>query len=115
MVPETPQWTFGGRAQANLGPFTMGVQAKWVDSRFATDVNDVIVDDYTVVDADVRFDLGSIGLQDSYLQFNVTNLFDERYFGNISTQINNAGGPNFSTGSPQTFMLTLNLAWRAGS
>ncbi|HYD12946.1 MAG TPA: TonB-dependent receptor [Allosphingosinicella sp.] len=114
MVPETPEWSFGGRAQANLGPFTFGVQAKWVDVRFATDVNDILVDDYTVVDADIRFDLGSVGLPDSFVQFNVTNLFDERYFGNISTQINGAGNPNFSTGSPQTFMLTLNLAWRAG-
>src|SRR5207253_4987163 len=97
MVPETPEWTFGGRVQGNLGPFTIGAQAKWVDSRFATDTNDVVVDDYTVVDADVRFDLGSIGLPESYVQFNVTNLFNERYFGNISTQINNAGNPNFST------------------
>jgi iron complex outermembrane receptor protein len=115
MVPETPEWTFGGRAQANLGPFTFGAQVKWVDTRFATDTNDILVDDYTVFDADVRFDLGSIGLRDSYIQFNVTNLFNERYFGNISTQLNAAGNPNFSVGSPQTFMLTLNLAWRAGN
>ena len=112
MVPETPEWTFGGRAQLNLGPFTIGAQAKWVDERFATDVNDIVVDDYTVVDVDVRFDLASIGLPESYVQFNASNLFNERYFGNISTQINNAGNPNFSTGSPQTFMLTLNLAYR---
>ncbi len=115
MVPETPQWQFGGRAQANLGPFTIGVQAKWVDERYATDVNDILVDDYTVVDADIRLDLGSVGLPDSYLQFNATNLLGENYFGNISTQINAAGNPNFSTGSPKTFMLTLNLAWHAGS
>ncbi|HVQ07678.1 MAG TPA: TonB-dependent receptor [Allosphingosinicella sp.] len=114
MVPETPEWTFGGRAQANLGPMTIGAQFKWVDSRFATDVNDIVVDDYTVWDVDVRFDLGSIGLPESYVQFNATNLFNERYFGNISTQLNAAGNPNFSTGSPQTFMITLNLAWRAG-
>ena len=48
------------------------------------------------------------------MQFNVTNLFNERYFGNISTQINAAGNPNFSLGAPQTFMFTLNLAWHAG-
>jgi iron complex outermembrane receptor protein len=113
-VAETPEWQFGGRAQANLGPFTFGVQAKWVSSRYATDVNDILTDDYTVVDADVRLDLGRIGLPESYVQFNVTNLTDERYFGNISTQINGASNPNFSTGSPRTLMLTLNLAWHAG-
>ncbi|HYI48511.1 MAG TPA: TonB-dependent receptor [Allosphingosinicella sp.] len=114
MVPETPEWTVGGRAQINLGPVTFGAQLKWVDSRFATDVNDISTDDYTVVDGDIRYDLGSIGLPESYLQFNVTNLFNERYFGNISTQLNAAGNPNFSTGSPRTFMFTVNLAWRAG-
>jgi len=100
--------------QANLGPITIGAQFKWVDDRFATDVNDIRVDGYTVVDADIRLDLGSIGLQDSYLQFNVSNLFAEHYFGNISTQINAAGNPNFSVGSPRAAILTLNLAWSAG-
>jgi iron complex outermembrane receptor protein len=114
MVTETPEWTFGGRAQLNLGPITIGAQAKWVDSRWATDDNSILVDDYTVVDVDIRFDLGSVGLPDSYLQLNVSNLFGENYFGNLSTQINAAGNPNFSVGSPQTFMVTLNLAWSAG-
>ncbi len=114
MVPETPEWTVGGRVQVNLGPVTFGAQLKWVDSRFATDVNDILVDDYTVVDGDIRFDLGAIGLPESYAQFNVINLFDEPYFGNIGTQLNGAGNPNFSVGAPRTFVFTLNLAWRAG-
>jgi iron complex outermembrane receptor protein len=120
-VAETPDWTFGGRAQANLGPFTIGAQAKWVDERFATDDNSIVVDDYTTIDIDVRFDLGSIGLPDSYVQFNAINLLNENYFGNISTQINGvatgtagAANPNFSVGAPQTFLVTLNLAWFAG-
>ena len=54
---------------------------------------------------------GSVGLPDSYVQFNVINLFNERYFGNISTQINTGGNPNFSNGSPRTFMVSLNLAY----
>ncbi len=120
-VAETPDWTVGGRAQLNLGPFTIGAQAKWVDERFATDDNSIVVDDYTTVDLDIRFDLGSIGLPDSFVQLNAVNLFDERYFGNISTQLNGvavgstgASNPNFSVGAPQTFLVTLNLAWRAG-
>jgi iron complex outermembrane receptor protein len=111
MVTETPEWQFGGRAQLNLGPVTIGAQFKWVDERWATDDNSIYTDDYTVVDLDARLDLEPIGLPLSYLQFNATNLFNERYFGNIGTQINAAGNPNFSTGSPQTFMFTLNLAY----
>jgi iron complex outermembrane receptor protein len=113
-VAETPDWQFGGRVQLYLGPVTIGAQAKWVDERFATDDNSILTDDYTTVDLDARLDLGPVGLPESYLQMNVTNLFDERYFGNISTQINAAGNPNFSIGAPQTFMVTLNLAWHAG-
>ncbi|MEA3031348.1 MAG: iron complex outerrane recepter protein [Sphingomonadales bacterium] len=113
-VAETPDWQFGGRVQLYLGPVTIGAQAKWVDERFATDDNSILTDDYTTVDVDARLDLGPVGLPDSYVQMNVTNLFNERYFGNISTQINAAANPNFSIGAPQTFMVTLNLAWHAG-
>ena len=113
-VTETPDWQFGGRAQVYLGPLTVGLQAKWVDERYATDDNSILVDDYTTVDLDARFDLEVIGIPESYVQFNATNLFGGNYFGNISTQINAAGNPNFSIGAPRTFMLTLNLGWHAG-
>ncbi len=113
MVPETPTWQYGGRVQLNLGAMTMGAQVKHVDNRFATDVNDVISRGYTTVDGDVRFNLNSIGLPGgSSVQFNVINMFDVRYFGNISTQINAAGGPNFATGAPRTFIITLDLRYR---
>jgi iron complex outermembrane receptor protein len=111
-VAETPQWQVGGRAQFNLSYLTVGVQFKWVDERFATDDNSIIVDDYTVWDLDARFSLEPLGLRDSYVQVNVSNLFDARYFGNLGTQINAAGNPNFSTGSPRTIMATLNLGFR---
>jgi len=124
-VTETPDLTLGGRAQANLGPFTFGLQAKWVGSRYATDDNSILVDDYTTVDVDFRFDLGSIGLTGSYFQFNVINAFNERYFGNISTSINgpaisgpngntSAGNPSFAIGAPRTMLATLSLAWGGG-
>jgi iron complex outermembrane receptor protein len=112
MVTETPHFQFGGRAQFNLGPLTMGLQAKWVGQRWATDDNSIRTAAYTVADFDARFDLGSIGLRESYVQFNATNIFNARYFGNISTQINAAGNPNFSIGSPRALMVTLNLAYR---
>ena len=52
MVTKTPKWQFGGRAEYNIGPFSLGLQAKHVGSRFATDVNDVKVKGYTIVDLD---------------------------------------------------------------
>ncbi len=102
-VPETPEWQFGGRAEFNYGPVNVGVQGKWVDERFATDVNDVVVGSYTLVDLDARFSLEQYGLSKTSLSLNVRNLFDERYFGNISTQVNAlSGNPNFTVGYPRT-------------
>jgi iron complex outermembrane recepter protein len=111
MVTETPHWQFGGRANFEIGPFEFGLQAKRVGSRFATDVNDVKLKGYTIVDLDARYSLAHLGLEKTFLQLNVSNLGNEKYFGNISTQINVAGGPNFSVGSPRTFIGTLNVGF----
>ncbi|HEY0630166.1 MAG TPA: TonB-dependent receptor [Sphingomicrobium sp.] len=111
MVTETPHWQWGGRANLELEAVEFGVQGKWVGSRFATDTNDVKVKGYATVDLDARLKLGALSdmLRKTYIQFNVINLFDKHYFGNISTQINAAGNPNFSVGSPRTIMGTLNV------
>jgi iron complex outermembrane recepter protein len=111
MVTETPHWQWGGRANLELGWVDFGVQGKWVGSRFATDTNDVKVKGYATVDLDARLNLGSLSdnLRKTYVQFNVINLFDKKYFGNISTQINAGGNPNFSVGSPRTILGTLNV------
>jgi len=110
MITETPHWQIGGRANVTLGVFEFGLQGKRVGPRFATDTNDVKVAPYLLVDLDARLNLDMMGLDKSYLQFNLTNLLDSGYFGNISTQINVNGSPNFSVGSPRTFMASLNLA-----
>ncbi|WP_176590958.1 TonB-dependent receptor [Sphingobium sp. EM0848] len=117
-VTETPDWTVGGRAQVEVGPVSVGAQAKYVGSRYATDVNDVKVPSYTLVDLDARFSLAQWGADKTYFQLNVMNLFNKFYFGNISTQIN-AGtiqglagaNPNFSIGAPRTVMGTLTVGF----
>jgi iron complex outermembrane receptor protein len=109
MVAETPKWQFGGRATLEVGPAEFGVQAKRVSSRFATDANDVKVKGYTLVDLDARISAAPLGFKNTFLQLNVNNVFNQFYFGNISTQINAGGNPNFAVGSPRTFMATLNF------
>ena len=109
MVTETPKWQVGGRANFEFGPVNVGVQAKRVGARFATDVNDVKLKGYTVVDLDARFSLEDLGLGKTYIQANLQNLFDTFYFGNISTQIRANDNPNFAVGSPRTLSATLNI------
>ena len=108
-VAETPKWQFGGRANLDLGPVEFGVQAKRVGARFATDINDVKVKGYTLVDFDARFSMQPLGLDKSYFQLNLTNALNEHYFGNIGTQINAGGNPNFAVGGPRTLSATLNV------
>ena len=109
-VTETPKWQYGGRANLELGVVEFGLQAKHVGARFATDTNDVKVKGYTLVDFDARLSMKPLGFEKSYFQLNVTNLFNEHYFGNISTQINVTGNPNFSVGGPRTISGTFNIA-----
>ena len=110
--------------QLSLGPEELGVQGKWVDKRFATDVNDVVVDGYTNFDFDARFSLAGAGLERTYLQLNVINLLDERYFGSISSFINagnicpaggtctaNGSNPSFTLGAPRTFLASINVGF----
>jgi len=124
-VVETPEWqaTFRGDWQVNEN-LSLGLQAKWVDERFTTDVNDEVVPSYTTVDFDARYDLtNTFGIKDAYLQFNASNLFDENYPINISSgtnavtiaDVNPGAGVNsraglvrtFGLSAPRTFVLTL--------
>jgi len=115
-VVETPKWQVGGRAEFKANPVTVGVQTKFVGSRFATDVNDVKVKGYATVDADARVDLNDwIPGHNTYLQFNVTNLLNTHYFGNLSTTINAYGpgnsAPRFTPVSTRAATLTLSAGF----
>lgn len=117
-VAETPNWTISQRFQYKIAGFNFGLGAKYTARRYATDTNDLRIPSYVVVDADITYDLGELGWTGSFLKFNAMNLFDENYFGSISSQ--RCFTPNVSTatsgcgaypfvnvGSPQTFSITL--------
>jgi iron complex outermembrane receptor protein len=111
---ETPDWTLAARGEYELGPVTLGAQAKYVGDRFATDVNDQVAPAYTTVDLDLRWDLGRAWRNEgTYFQLNVINVLDEEYFGSIATQIAatpntpGAGTVRYNLGAPRTVLLTL--------
>lgn len=128
---ETPEWQYGLRGQAIYKVVGAGLTFKHVSSRTATDLNDLIVDAYDVVDLDVRLNLGGLGLKKTYLQLNVNNLLDEQYLGSISSQsslqtnvaglvtgtgITTATGiggsnPTFQPGSPRSWTLALQVSF----
>lgn len=124
-VVETPDWTFAVRSDWEITDWlSVGLQGKYVGDRFATDVNDQSVPAYTIADLDARLDLAFLGIEGSYLQLNVTNLFEEKYLGGISSQTNalaivdtdpgtagnqgrTASLPTYALGAPRTVQLTL--------
>jgi iron complex outermembrane recepter protein len=127
---ETPEWQIGYTARASHGPASMGLTFKQITSRFATDVNDVVLPGYSTMDFDARFSLKEFGLQKTFIQLNVTNLFDRQYLGSISSQIvsgtnaknfitnisnvavpPSSGTPTFQPGSPRAFILSLQVGF----
>ena len=118
---ETPKWMSTGRIAYDFGPVLVGLQGKYVGERYATDMNDMAVDAYTLWDLDVRWKLESIGVENAFLQLNVWNLTDERYLGNLGTQITAdtadkvtygvSSQPFASIGAPRTVQVSLRLGF----
>ena len=114
-----PVYTFGGRIQAQLGPIEAGVQFKRTGGRYVNDLNLPIIiggsevypartPAYNIVDLDVRVPLEWAGLNDqTYFQFNVSNLFDTRYVGGFTSNLLNNTVPFSQIGAPRAIMGTL--------
>ncbi|RZJ43224.1 MAG: TonB-dependent receptor, partial [Brevundimonas sp.] len=117
-VVETPNETFGLRIAYDFNEvFSAALQGKYVGERWVTDVNDQKVDAYTTVDFDARFDFAPFGLEGTYMQFNVINVFDENYYGSLGTTTSSTiGQPGFSRpfaniGAPRTVMASLRYSF----
>lgn len=71
-------YSFAGLGDA-LGGLTLGGGVRFVGSSFADRANTTKVASYTVVDLSARYDLAAIGVSDTDVRLNVTNLFDSTY------------------------------------
>lgn len=115
---ETPGTMFSARASYKFNDmFSAGVQGKYTGERWITDVNDMKADAFTVVDVDARIDFAPMGYDGAFLQFNVTNVFDEKYYGGLGTRASATPGtlgygvPFGQIGAPRTWMATLRMAY----
>jgi iron complex outermembrane receptor protein len=129
----SPKYSYGVSAVGDLGPVMLGVEAKRTGPRFIFDNNfpvfrgpiatpEVVFSSqapaYWLVnlDARVKLDWVSPGLEKTYLQFNLYNAFDKFYVGGFGGGLSqslsgaNYGNPPFvQIGAPRTFSATLNL------
>ena len=113
-VVETPDYTWGAGFDWDITEaLRLSMDAKYTSERWATDVNDEKSPAYTLVNVSLRYDLPFA--EKTYLQLNVKNLFDENYFGNISTRNNavtitgvqNGSSPTYAVGFPRTLQASI--------
>ena len=116
----TPDQLYSTRVSYDFGPLRVGAQAKYVGSRFVSDVNDYKIGAYWTAAFDARLTLPYFNNR-SYIQLNVNNLFNKYYFSR-STTFNTFANIPFPTnpsvnffgttpalyiGAPSTFHLTV--------
>jgi iron complex outermembrane receptor protein len=114
---ETPDITLGGRVTYDWRDWLMlGLQAKYTGSRWMTDLNDLKVPGYTVWDVDAKIKLDHY-VKGSYIQINVQNLFNARYYGSLAgTQPTANTGLLFYTSQPYAYQgapRTVSVSFRA--
>jgi iron complex outermembrane recepter protein len=133
---ETPHWTYSARADFDFTEnFRVGIQGKKTGARFSTDLNDEKTPGYTIIDLDMAYDFELPGFKAASVQFNISNLTDEEYFGAISsssgtnprcingttgavaqcvnaTGVLQTGGVGFfSIGAPRTAMMSFKVSF----
>ena len=114
---ETPEWTFGARVEVRpLDRLVVGLEGKYFDERFTTDLNDASVDAYTVFNLNAKYDFEVAGVKGLSARLNVFNLLDEEFYGNISSTVGAVALPGFSPsqpflslGAPRTASLTVQV------
>lgn len=84
---------------------SLGVQGKFVGDRWSNLTNTEKFPGYTLWDLDARWKLDSFGMENTYIQANVSNLFDERYLGDMVVNLDTNG--QAQPGYRRTFTLTL--------
>ncbi len=144
----SPNYTFGGSVRGRFGPFDLGAVAKRTGPRFIYDSNEPVraitgtapnfminqvypakTPAYWLVNLDARASLAPLGLDRTYVQLNVYNLFDQFYVGGFgggvsqtATNTSNAafpggtitsfgGTPFVQIGAPRTISGTLVVAF----
>ena len=107
---ETPEIQGALRVQWEAtDDLSIGVQSKWIGKRWTNLVNTERFSGYNLWDLDARFKLDGLGLKDTYIQGNIRNLFNERYLGDISTNL--TGTALGQPGYRRTFIITLHAEY----
>jgi iron complex outermembrane receptor protein len=102
---ETPEWMYNLNVRYDFNDrLSANIFGKQVGKRFSNDINTESAPLYTVWNGNVRYKLPMLK-SGTYLQLNVVNIFDEKYFSGIRSSATGLAG--FKVGAPRTTSLTL--------
>jgi iron complex outermembrane recepter protein len=108
-VSGTSHKSYGGTAEVNLGPISLGATAKYTGSRWVNDINTQKVPGYWLVNLNARVGLEWVGLNDkTFIQLNMYNATDEVYVGGFGGGLTSIT-PFVQIGAPRTFSATVNM------
>lgn len=122
-----PIYTAGAVLSADFDPFSLNVSIKNNGKRYinsenlpsysgTTQVNSATLPSYTTVDLSARMKLAIAGLKSdkSFIQLNVTNLFNQFYVGGFTSSSTPVGATTIPTvylATPRTVVATLSVAF----
>jgi iron complex outermembrane recepter protein len=118
----TPDQQFSLRGQYTIGPVKLGIQGKYVGSRFADDVNSYRMPGYTTVDLDATYELphtgghatfsinaNNITYSQSYVRVSTNGTYTQLHIG--ADTVNASSGPFFYLSAPTTVYAKLAVKW----
>jgi iron complex outermembrane receptor protein len=117
----TPDRVFNGRVSYDIGDLTIGINGRYMSSRWIDDLNSTRIPAYAVFGLDARYTLPFFERR-SFVQLNIQNLLDRYYISRATTNANNvnfvipgtspartytASTPGYYIGAPITTTITL--------
>lgn len=98
---ETPKQTYGVRLELEpVKNLSVSLEGKMVGERFTTDLNDASVPSYRVWHLNMSYDFEVTDKSRMTARINVYNLFDEQYYGSISSTTGALALPGFTPSAP---------------
>ena len=91
-LSESAKWQ--GAVSVDVKPMedlSVGISGKFTGDRFSNLTNTEKFNGYALWDLYARYKVEAFNMKSTYLQLNVKNLFDERYLGNIVTNVSGNG------------------------
>ncbi|MBW2090232.1 MAG: TonB-dependent receptor [Deltaproteobacteria bacterium] len=105
--PDTPEWMIKSGLIYTISNFEISPTVKWIDSRYGDALNKEKIDDYTVVDLNLRYTIDDFfGLKEAKIGLELHNLFDERYVGAIVAD-DTGETADYYAGAPFTAVFTI--------